>query len=53
VESLALAGIVFGTGWMAAKFGGYSGALPLAVGAAFTTFLAPHIALWLEKSHVR
>lgn len=53
VESLALAGIVFGTGWMAAKFGGYSEALPLAMGAAFTTFLAPHIASWMEKSHVR
>jgi len=36
-----------------AKFGGYSGALPLAVGAALATFVAPCLASWLEKSHVR
>jgi hypothetical protein len=53
VESFALAGIVFGTGWLAAKFGGYSGALPLTIGAALTTFVAPYFESWLEKSHVR
>jgi len=53
MESLALAGVVFGAGWLAAKFGGYSGAFPLALGAALATFLAPHFASWLEKSHVR
>jgi hypothetical protein len=52
-ESVALAGIIFGAGWLAAKWGGYSGALPLALGAAVATFLAPHFAFWLEKSHVR
>lgn len=53
VESLALAGVVYGAGWLAAKFGGYSGALPLAAGAALATILAPCFASWLEKSHVR
>lgn len=53
MEALALAGIVYGAGWLLAKFGGYSGALPLAVGAALATFVAPCLASWLEKSHVR
>lgn len=53
VESLILAGTIYGLGWLAAKFGGYSGALPLAVGAAIATFLASPLASWLEKSDVR
>ena len=53
LESAALAGLVYGTGWLAAKYGGYSGAFPLAVGSACATFLAPHLASWLEKSRVR
>ena len=53
IESFAWAGLVYGAGWLAAKFGGYSGALPLAVGAAWATLLAPWFNAWLEKSHVR
>jgi len=53
LESLALAGTVYGAGWLAAKFGGYSGALPLAVGTAVAMFLAFPLDLWLEKSRVR
>ena len=53
MESLVLAGAVYSLGWLAAKFGGYSGALPLAIGAAVATFLASPFASWLEKSYVR
>jgi len=53
IESLGLAAAVYGAGWLAAKLGGYSGALPLAVGTAVAMFLACPLASWLEKSHVR
>lgn len=53
LEAFAGAGLIYGAGWLAAKWGGYSGAFPLAMGAAGATFLAPQIFLWLEKSHVR
>jgi len=53
LEGLALAGIVMGAGWIAAKTEGYSGALPLAVGAFFATLLAPRLRHWMEASYVR
>ena len=53
LEASAAAGLIYGAGWLAAKWGGYAGAFPLAIGAAGATFLAPHILSWLEKSHVR
>lgn len=53
VESLVLAVTVYGLGWLSAKLGGYSGALPLAVGVAVAAFCASPLAMWLEKSHVR
>lgn len=53
LESAALAVAVYGAGWLAAKLGGYAGAFPLAVGAALATVLAPLMASWLEKPHVR
>ncbi len=53
LEGLAFAGIVMGAGWMAAKTEGYSGALPLAVGALVATLLAPRLRHWMESSHVR
>ena len=52
-ESGALSVAIYGAGWLAAKYGGYSGAFPLAVGSACSTFLAPHLASWLERSRVR
>jgi hypothetical protein len=53
LEGLALAGIVMGAGWIAAKTEGYSGALPLAVGAFFATLFAPRLRHWMEASYVR
>ena len=53
IEACALAGLVFGAGWIAAKVGGYSGALPLTLGSFLATLLAPRISQWLEASHVR
>ena len=44
---------VKGAGWIAAKTEGYSGALPLAVGAFFATLLAPRLRHWMEASYVR
>jgi hypothetical protein len=53
IEACALAGLVFGAGWIAAKIGGYSGALPLTLGSFLATLLAPRLSHWLEASHVR
>jgi hypothetical protein len=53
IEACALAGLVFGAGWIAAKIGGYSGALPLTLGSFLATLLAPRLSQWLEASHVR
>jgi len=53
IEACALAGLVFGAGWIAAKVGGYSGALPLTLGSFLATLLAPRLSQWLEASHVR
>ncbi len=53
IESLALAGLVMGLGWIAAKTEGYAGAFPLAMGVVVTTLLAPRLRHWMESSHVR
>jgi len=53
IEACALAGLVFGAGWIAAKIGGYSGALPLTLGSFLATLFAPRLSQWLEASHVR
>jgi|GEM_PF-997215 len=45
--------LVFCFGWMAAKFGGYSGALPLALGCASAMLLSSPLLRWLETGHVR
>ena len=44
---------VFLLGWLAAKFGGYSGALPLALGSGLALFLSAPLLRWLETGHVR
>ena len=44
---------VFLAGWLAARFGGYSGALPLALGTALALFLSAPLLRWLETGHVR
>ena len=44
---------VFLVGWLAARFGGYSGALPLALGTALALFLSAPLLRWLETGHVR
>ena len=44
---------VFVMGWLAAKFGGYSGALPLALGTGLALFLSAPLLRWLETGHVR
>ena len=44
---------VFATGWLAAKFGGYSGALPLSLGSALALLLSAPMLRWLETGHVR
>ena len=48
-----ISGAVFLLGWLAAKFGGYSGALPLALGAGLALFLSAPLLRWLETGHVR
>lgn len=53
LEALALAGLILGLGWIAAKTEGYAGAFPLAAGALVTTIFAPRLSHWLESSHVR
>lgn len=45
--------LVFGGGWVAAKVGGFSGALPLALGCALALLLASPLLRWLETGHVR
>jgi hypothetical protein len=45
--------LVFCLGWLAAKFGGYSGALPLALGCAWALLLTSPLLRWLETGHVR
>lgn len=45
--------LVFATGWLAAKFGGYSGALPLALGSGFALILSAPFCRWLETGYVR
>jgi len=45
--------LMFGLGWLAAKFGGYSGALPLALGCAWALLLSAPLLRWLETGHVR
>lgn len=45
--------LVFAAGWLAAKFGGYSGAAPLALGSAFSLLLSAPFLRWLETGHVR
>ena len=45
--------VVFMVGWLAAKFGGYGGALPLSLGSALAWMLAAPLLRWLETGHVR
>jgi hypothetical protein len=45
--------LVFATGWLAARFGGYSGALPLALGSGLALLLSTPLCRWLETGHVR
>ena len=52
-EGLALSGLVFGAGWIAAKMAGYSGAFPLSMGSFLATLLAPKLNHWMEARHVR
>ena len=51
--SIGLSVAVFWVGWLAAKYGGYSGALPLALGSALAFFLSLPLWRWLETGHVR
>jgi len=56
IRLAAIAGIallIFGAGWLAAKFNGYSGAFPMALGSAFSLLLAAPLRRWLEPGHVR
>ena len=56
VRLLAAAGtalLIFAGGWLAAKLGGYSGALPLALGSALSLLLSAPLLRWLETGHVR
>jgi len=48
-----LAVAVFAGGWLAARFGGYSGALPLALGSGLALLLSAPLRRWLETGHVR
>jgi hypothetical protein len=52
-EAIALAGLVMGAGWIAAKTEGYAGAFPLALGVMLTTLVTPRLYQWMESSHVR
>jgi len=52
-SAVATALLVFSFGWLAAKFGGYSGALPLALGCTWALLLASPLLRWLETGHVR
>ncbi|NBT89407.1 MAG: CHASE2 domain-containing protein [Verrucomicrobia bacterium] len=51
--ALGLMALVFALGWFAAKFGGYSGALPLALGSGLALTLSYPLSRWLENGHVR
>jgi len=44
---------VFAAGWLAAKFGGYSGAVPLALGSGLALWLSTPLHRWLETGRVR
>ncbi|NBR47172.1 MAG: hypothetical protein EBT68_08735 [Verrucomicrobia bacterium] len=48
-----LAVAVFAVGWLAAKWGGYSGAVPLSIGSALALLLSAPLLRWLETGHVR
>ena len=51
--AIGFSAMVLGAGWLAAKFGGYSGAFPLALGAGLALLLASPLLRWLETGHVR
>jgi len=51
--AVGISAAVFLAGWLAAKWGGYSGALPLAVGAGLALFLSAPLLHWLETGRVR
>jgi len=51
--ALGIAVAVFLVGWLAARFGGYSGALPLSLGSAWALLLSDPLLRWLETGHVR
>lgn len=53
VATAATALAVFAAGWLAARVGGYSGALPLALGSGFSLLLSAPLLRWLETGHVR
>jgi hypothetical protein len=53
VAAVGTALLVFTAGWLAAKWGGYSGALPLALGCAGALLLSSPLLHWLETGHVR
>ena len=53
LAAVATALLIFASGWLAAKWGGYSGALPLALGSAFSLLLSAPLLRWLETGHVR
>ena len=52
-SALGMAVAVFVIGWLAARFGGYSGALPLSLGSAWALLLSDPLLRWLETGHVR
>ena len=52
-SALGMAVAVFLVGWLAARFGGYSGALPLSLGSAGALLLSAPLLRWLETGHVR
>ena len=45
--------LIFLSGWLAARWGGYSGALPLALGSGLALLLSAPLLRWLETGHVR
>ncbi|MEY5063210.1 MAG: hypothetical protein RLZZ112_1174 [Verrucomicrobiota bacterium] len=51
--SVGLSMLVFLAGWLAAKYGGYSGALPLALGSGWAFLLSFPLWRWLETGRVR
>ena len=52
-SAVGIAVAVFLVGWLAARFGGYSGALPLSLGSAGALLLSAPLLRWLETGHVR